>query len=190
MENNPPKIEENAAPPAKVRGKVGRKPGGHNKLSKKQERALKAVLIDGLSIRDACKVAGYSEPSYYAAIKKPHVKQAMWDIINDRNVADAALSRRVLAELAEDASNSQVRYQAALALADRLGGLPAAEPVNTGGPTINAHSITIVPYGQQPPAQLIDNQQANKPKPIDKQQVIDVVSDIEPVGHDGRGPDE
>lgn len=193
MQNKSQEIDAPAEPQPYKGKKRGRKPGIPSQISKRLEKALRAVLIDGLTISNACLIAGINESTYYLAAKKPHVKQAMSNIISSRNVEDAALSRRVLAKLAENASSDQVKYQAALALADRLGGLPKDETkqaVNAGP----MHSIVIVPYGQTAP-QLIQDQMTIDQKRIENQHVIDVAS--EPVGgltamdggrDDGREP--
>lgn len=155
--------------------KRGRKPGGNNGISKRIKDALRLIIDHGFSKRRAAETAGLNEGTLYIALKKPHVISYMTDLIAERNVTDAALARRTLADLAANSSSDQVRYQAALALADRLGGLPKDETKQAvSGP---AHSIMIVPYGVTPPAQLIGNQSPESQKRIEQQAVIDVPSE-------------
>ena len=100
-------------------------PSTNKSLTPMQERLVHAVVVDGMTVTEAAKVAGYSSPSAaHNATRSDAVRQAMHALVLDQIANHAPRSLKAVADLMSSAKSEYVKLQAAQDLLDRAGYKP------------------------------------------------------------------
>lgn len=89
------------------------------------ERLVDAIVIDGLAVAEAAKVAGYSSPSAaYNALRRDSTREYRDQLVASRLADLSSVAVDALERLVSGAKSEKVRLDAAVAILDRTGHAP------------------------------------------------------------------